>query len=106
MPKTELTDTRPKRDDHRYFYLVASLALAGNPRLPLEPQGKLPSFAALKDTLVGHLIGLFVTITSPAEVVPNLPTDRTPAAPETRGYRTLSISGFTHPLDPVSSFSS
>jgi hypothetical protein len=41
----------------------------------LSLRGKLPSFAALKDTPVGHLIGLFVTITSPSEVVPNLPPD-------------------------------
>ena len=121
MPGTEFTVSWPANStvmlcvlpingpNAKIIAIIASslrLPPAGNPQPPLEPQGKLPSFAALKDTLVGHLIGLFVTITSPSEVVPNLPTDRSPAAPEARGYRTLSISGFTQPLDPVSSFTS
>ena len=32
----------------------------------LSLRGKLPSFAALKEVLVGHLVGLFVTMTSPS----------------------------------------
>jgi hypothetical protein len=44
----------------------------------LNLRDKLPSFAAFKKALIGHLISLFVRKTSSSEVSPNLPTDRTP----------------------------
>ena len=47
----------------------------------LSLRGKLPSFAAFNEVLVGHLIGLFVPITFPTEVVQNLATDSAIAVP-------------------------
>ena len=37
----------------------------------LNLRGKLPSFAAFKKVLIGHLLGLFVTKTSPADCAPS-----------------------------------
>jgi hypothetical protein len=47
----------------------------------LNLRGKLPAFATLPKVLIGHLVGLFVTITPPSKAAMDLPTDHTPAAP-------------------------